>query len=584
MKKKIFKFLVCMAIIPTFAFSSMVALSSCGDKGNNAQSNQTQSDSSSNKKYSYMINGNSITLEKGEVGEMYVFPTPEVVDRGGQVVSTMKAKVGTLTDANGQKQVVAAGRFTPKSIGEFTVTYTCNNDEVKELTLKFTVGDTVAPTIDTNQVPATLFISDDNDKPDFKAKDVGGVNEETKKVNLFDANGSEVSYSSGKFNLTDEGVYTYKFEVQDKSGNTATAEKQVFVSASQKVEGQVTYLTSKSYNMQVANKHNVDLSYEWSTTNKDPDGGETLEITTANINTIRLTYSCAITDWTGYDYIGFWVYNPTDIHLAVGLASTETLSYVLNPNSWTYACFGFDQAYLVDSGRNPLTIDYTPEMVLEIGDRFTMDNTEATEAIPDGSKFYVSNFKLYKDESDNVFSLGEKYTYYQQAIHQKFMEYRVELSTEVVKEGDNYSTKFTMDNIKNSFNLMLVAPQNCPTEDFYVFLNIYNANDYEVAFIDVSCDGFAEIIDNGNGNLSTVIPANSWGKVLVKFSWKAAGARLYIMAVHPDGRELSNGAVFYFGNSEKEDIYTGDVSNWNEEHGVVGLYEAFKKKNPILSQ
>ena len=94
----------------------------------------------------------------------------------------------------------------------------------------------------------------------------------------------------------------------------------------------------------------------------------------------------------------------------------------------------------------------------------------------------------------------------------------------------------------------------------------------------------AELVDDGSGNLSTVIPANSWGKVLVKLNWKARNGRVYIMALHTDGRELSNGAVFYFGNSEKEDIYTGDVSNWNEEHGVVGLYEKFKKKNPILSQ
>lgn len=583
MKKKVFKFLACMALIPTLAFSSMLTLSSCGNNGSNSQSNQTQSDSSANKKYSYMINGNSITLETGEVGEMYVFPTPEVVDKGGQVVSTMKPKVGTLLDANGQKQVVAAGRFTPKSIGEFTVTYTCNNDDVKELTLKFTVGDTVAPTIDASQVPATLFLSDENSKPDFKAKDVGGVDEASKQVKLFAASGSEISYSNDKFNLTDEGVYTYKFEVQDQSGNKATAEKQVFVSASQKVEGQVTYLTAQSYNMQVANKHDVALTYNWSTEHKDPDGGETLEVTTDTIYQLQLTYSCAVTDWSEYDYIGFWVYNPTDIYLAVGFASVDTLSYVLNPKAWTYACFNFNVSFL-DANRNPMPVDNRPEMVLEIGDRFTMDNTEATETIPTGSQFYISNFRLYKDTSDNVFSLGEKYGYYQQSIHQKYMEYSVELSNEVVQDGDSYSTKFTMVNIKNSFNVALYSEKNCPSEDYYVFLNVYNANDYEVAFIDVSCDGFAEIIDNGNGNLSTVIPANSWGKVLCKVDWDATDGRLYIMALLPDGSEVKNGAVFYFGNSEIDDIYTGDVSNWNEEHGVVGLYEKFKKKNPVISQ
>ena len=66
--------------------------------------------------------------------------------------------------------------------------------------------------------------------------------------------------------------------------------------------------------------------------------------------------------------------------------------------------------------------------------------------------------------------------------------------------------------------------------------------------------------------------------------WNAAGGLLYIMALLPDGSEVKNGAVFYFGNSEIDDIYTGDVSNWNEEHGVVGLYDKFKKKNPIISQ
>lgn len=580
--KKIFKFLACMAVIPTLAFSSMITLSSCGDNGSGS-SNQTQSDTSANKKYSYMINGNSITLEKGEVGEMYTFPTPEVVDKGGQVVSSMKPKVGTLLDANGKKQVVAAGRFTPKSVGEYTVTYTCNNDEVKELTVKFTVGDTVTPTIDVSSVAATLFISEENGTPDFKAKDVGGVDEASKAVKLLKSNGSEVEYTSGKFNLTEEGVYTYQFQVADTSGNIATAEKQVFVSASQKVEGQVTYLTAQSYNMQVANKHNVNLTYQWSTTNKDPDGGETLEITTANIDTLRLTYNCAITDWTGYDYIGFWVYNPTDIHLAVGFATVDTLSYVLNPKAWTYACFPINVSF-TDANRNPLPVENRPEMIVEIGDRFTMDNTEATETIPNGSQFYVSNFKLYKDESDNVVSLGEKYGYYHQSIHQKFMDYTVELSTEVVKEGDNYSTKFTLENVKNSFNVAIGQVKNCPSENFYLLLNVYNPNDFDVAFIDVSCDGWSELIDNGAGNLTSVVPAKSWGKVLVKVNWSILNGTFYVMALHTDGSELENGTVLYFGNSEKEDIYTGDVSNWNEEHGVVGLYEMYKKKNPIISQ
>ena len=581
MKKKIIVLLTCIALIAI----SMFAITSCKKKPESQPESSSESVGTSTpvKKYNYMIDGNSITLENGEVGEMYVFPTPNVVDKGGQVVGTLKAKVGTLTDANGNKQIVAAGRFTPKSIGEFTVTYTCNNDEVKELSVKFTVIDTVAPTINVEKVSASLFLSDDNGIPDFSAKDVGGINEESKTVKLYDSNGSEIEFADGKFNLVEEGVYTYKFEVKDISGNVATAEKDVFVSASQKVEGQVTYLTSESYDMQVANKDEVALTYNWSETNKDPDGGETLEITTENIYTIRLTYSCAITDWSEYDYIAFWVYNPTDIYLAVGFASVGTLSYVLNPKAWTYACFNFNVSF-IDANRNPMPVDNRPEMVLEIGDRFTMDNTEATETIPTGSQFYISNFRLYKDTSDNIFSLGEKYGYYQQSNHQKYMEYSVELSNEVVQDGDSYSTKFTMVNIKNSFNVALYSEKNCPSEDYYVFLNVYNANDYEVVFMDVSCDGFAELIDNGNGNLSTRIEANSWGKVLCKVDWDAVDGLLYIMALLPDGSEVKNGAVFYFGNSKADDIYTGDVTNWNEEHGVVGLYEKFKKKNPVISQ
>jgi hypothetical protein len=70
--------------------------------------------------------------------------------------------------------------------------------------------------------------------------------------------------------------------------------------------------------------------------------------------------------------------------------------------------------------------------------------------------------------------------------------------------------------------------------------------------------------------------------VLIKY--RANENYAYIMALKPDGSELPNGASIIIGSSHADDVYTGDVTTWNEENGVPGLWAEYKKKNPILSQ
>ena len=570
------KIIVFLAIISVLA----IAFTACGLFGTQDGSGESNTD---NKKYDYIIQAASVTQPVGEVGEMYKIEIPKVINKGGEEVEDFKVKIKELKDADGNKVVAAAGRFTPKNIGKYSVTFTCNDDRVKECTMEIVISDTVAPSINVAQVPGFLFLSSNNGKPDFTVKDVGGVDEASKNVQLYDKSGNEVSFSGGKFDLTVAGYYTFKFSVNDKSGNVATAEKQIFVADMTPVDGQLTYLGAETYDMVTAYRNETEknlLDLEW-TNNLDPDGNPTMKITTGAMDSIYLGIECAINDWSEYDYVGFWIYNPTNIHLAVGFDSASTMSFVLNPNAWTYACFPAKTNSFYDVDRNLSEYTNRKQVVLYVGDRFTMDNSEAVEMLPEGSEFYISNMTLYKDETDNIFSFGEKYAYYQLGIHQKYMEYSVLPTTEYVFEGDSVATKFTLDNVYNSFNVAMYTKTPIK-QDAYYLLNVYNPNDYDIVVIDVSCDAFAKLENNGEGNFSTLIPAGESRKVLIKY--RANENYAYIMALKPDGSELPNGASIIIGSSHADDVYTGDITTWNEENGVPGLWAEYKKKNPILSQ
>ncbi len=256
MIKKLLKICFCAVCITMCAFFFVC----CGGNGSSeVLPGGSDKESGSTPKYSYIIDETSITLEDAEVGEQYKIDTPTVIDKGGKVITTYKVDF-KVTDPEGKNVTVAASRFTPKSVGEFRIEFTCNKDEVKNAVLTLQVKDTVKPEIDTNMVESLLFMSETNSKPDFRVKDAGGVDESSKYVRLFKGS-TEISYNNDCFDIQSTGLYTYKFEVSDKSGNTATAEKDVYVTSESRVEGKVTYLSNDSYTYQVSNGKNIDLTY-----------------------------------------------------------------------------------------------------------------------------------------------------------------------------------------------------------------------------------------------------------------------------------------------------------------------------------
>lgn len=578
MKKSKFTGL-CISVI---ALLNAVMVTSCNKGGSEPDPEPTPSGNPN-----YIIDVSDFTLDAAEVGELYTVSLPQVIDRSGEVTDAFKVKVKSATFEDGSTEIVVANKFTPKKIGEWTLVFTCNSSDVKESSTTMVCQDTVSPIIDASGVQSFLFLSDTNVVPSLLANDAGGIDESSKKVVIKNSNGEEVSVTNNVINFTEEGNYTYNFEVKDTSGNIATLSKSVYVTAQTKIDGRVTYFDASTYALQIVKSYDRDLpTLDWETSFTDPDGNPTVKITPkSDTEYIDFGVVSAIQDWSQYDYFSIWVYNPTSYFLAFGLVGlADSDSYILNPNSWNYICRSSLTNDLLDCSKKAHKCNNLSQIICRIYDRFVMDGKEIMATLKPSHNFYISNISLHKkDSSTIVYSLGEKDATSNISVHQKYMEYTWETSNEYVFPGDSFSTKFTLVNTVNSFNVALTDPSNLNVSNPRYLLNVYNPNDYDIIIIDCPCDAQTQRGVGSCDNYSTIIKAKEGAKVLVQCDTSVQTKYAYLMALKLDGSKVQDGFSIFFGNVFTSDNYNEQsplyVTNWNEVNGDPNIWTKYRSLN-----
>lgn len=312
MSKTLKKLFASIAILVA-CIMSLGSLAACGggETGNGETPTQVQ----------YQIDVSDLTFPAGEVGVRYTLPTPSVKDRSGQVVTEFEVEIKELKDPDGNTTPTAVGGFTPGKFGTYTVTYTCNDERVKDASATFTISDNGDPVINTSAVNRFMFVGQEYDMPVLNASDAGGIDETKGRVRLLNEAGEDITPADGKITFTAAGIYTFEFTAFDLSGNSATEEVEVYVTETEAQPGQITYWDagSEALKAQLTSAAEAIPTTEWVKTGLPGDvpsevsQSGALKITasgTARFTGFALT--CAITDWSDYDYLGFWVYNPTD--------------------------------------------------------------------------------------------------------------------------------------------------------------------------------------------------------------------------------------------------------------------------------
>lgn len=564
MKKRIWHIAeIVLFVLLMFALAAFV-----GACNNNGEENE-----GGENKVNYIIDTSSSEfteqLVDGEIAEVYVIPIPKVLDRSSAEADGFSVSIDSVTDPEGNRVIVAARRFTPNVIGEFTIHYTCNDEQVRDGSAKVTIKDTTAPVINILSVSTFIFAGEETPVPEFEVRDAGGVDKSRTDLTLVDDKNNDIEIGEEYFSLSESGNYKFIFTACDVSGNTATAERQIYVTSESRIEGRLTYWTENSIAEQISayNFSTVPL-ISWDENFKDPDGNGTLRLeATSTERYCAVAVSCAITDWTEYDYLGFWVYNPTDIVLSVGFIQISAEhTFVCKPNSWTYITLNAHYQDYIDTDKNTSSYDNRTQIVLAIYDRY-LDKVP----IEDGEVFHFSNITLYKDSEDDtkILHFGDQSAFRDLHIHEKYMDQIIEITDKYRFDGDEYSVKFTtLDTCELSFNARL-APKsaNVDWDNPYYLLNVYNPNDYDIILIDNAVEGGA----SEGENYSTIIRAGESGKMLLKI--RAADA--YMCALTAEGERVPSGFILYIGSLDMEDQYTGDPSAWNATYGDAELAEIY---------
>lgn len=557
----------------------------------------------------YQIDVSGLTFPEGEINVRYSIPIPQVKDRQGNTVTEFEVEIKELKDPEGAVAPTAVGGFTPKQFGTYTVTYTCNDERVKDASATFKVLDTGNPVINTSTVNKFMFVGQEYDMPALDASDAGGIDETKGGVKLLNSDGEDITPENGKITFTEPGLYSFTFTAYDLSGNSATETVKVFVTETEAQPGQITYWDagSEALAAQITSAAEAIPTMpmpktEWVTTglpanapSEVADSGA-LKITateTARFTGFALT--CAITDWTDYDYLGFWIYNPTDYVLVAGfIRSSDEHTFILDAKAWTYITLDAKQGDYIDANYVGHDVNDRQQIVFGIYDRYGKDATGGVTAhdIETGTTFYMSNIVLGKNADDDVLiHFGEKASMQELWIHEGFMDTTfaaVEKSAlpDGIKDtwADPYALRITRGETaiasvtQRGISIRYkVSGDEFDSEYPYYLLTVYNPNDYDIIVID---DSYAGNAAEGT-NYSTIIKAGKTGQALIQIR-NSQQSFLSVWKLNGSGDsasfgEMADGDCVYFGNIATTDQFkeTEEITllNWNEKYGNAKLAE-----------
>lgn len=342
------------------------------------------------KKPDYKIDVEGVTKLVGELGDTFTAEIPKVLDKKGQETEFV-ANVLSVVDDEGNQLNVTRGRFFPSKIGTYTITYEVKDIEGLTAELDIEIEDTVPPVISVKSITRIAFINQIVDLPTFSLDDKSGGDFDRGFTIVKDPDGIEVEITNNKFVVTKTGTYTYITTQYDSAGNEAKEEYYLEVSDVVQVEGRIAYLDEKFGEKQVRTFSHFEGSQRMSFQTEIKHEGERGSFRVKKISgqgSVGIIISTMEKDFTKFDYIGFWFYNPNDRPVRVFTILT-TQEYgdgiVAKPKAWTYIAW--------DARRPFATGNITRQDSNEINELgIFIQDMDNTYAFP-GTTYYFGNIE-----------------------------------------------------------------------------------------------------------------------------------------------------------------------------------------------
>ena len=285
-----------------------------------------------------------------------------------------------------------------------------------------------------------------------------------------------------------------------------------------------------------------------------PDGTKSAtKITGATGNRFTYYLNTQQTDFTGYDYLGMWIYNDSDIDCVFEISSTGGAGANVNhfrfpANAWSYFAINLtSDGIQLPSLSGLQTIDNVTQ--------FSFYVTQVGKSIQEwtqGDSLYFTDLKLGNFDDDKLASFDQPYgianvTQFGAEVGVANVTY----STEVAQDGADGSLKVTFEvDSCTYYNLKMFSFNGITAENIgeSYYLWVYNPNDYSIRFY--GYDDAGSVTD---------IPAQSgaYVKITIKDGGHAMGGHAAwgtcVMPTAGDGATFGVGDCFYVGALYREE-------------------------------
>ena len=563
-EEKMKKFLA--GVLAFVLMTSSIILSACGGKNN------------------LSIDG-EFAFPDAELGENYKPDLSGIEILGGKSDLEVKIKDNTVTCPDGTTIRLIAGQFKAEQLGNYSVTLTTSDDSVPEVSKTITCKDTTDPVLsirDASELPATALIGETITLPAFQATDAGKL-VGSPVVTVVDPDQNPVTVTDNTFVTAKAGTYKITATQSDNSGNEGSLSRTLTVYNAEFDPSVAVYFSSE-YGSQQGNPWSEGhAGYFTETYVPDvtadgipaaPNGLNSATRLTANeVDNNRMMYRVDFsqTDLSGYDYIGMWVYNdsdmPNNMYSAYSYSANATgagvNSIMLAANSWTYLSFNLS---LIDSFGGTSDLKQPLEETTSFAFQFQQvkeDGGQNSDNYISGDSVYMTDFVL-GNFTDGMLAEFDKE--YGTAFFTQFMadraNYFVRYSTDEAtkQESAEGSLELVLRKAISSFNVKLYGfngvDETSNGKQFKLWA--FNPNDYDVDFND------------GNGNVTT-IKANSEGYAIVRISAtnraECAYGAFSSTVSRTDGQAFAAGATALclgsMSNEEVAESTTGVLSQYN---------------------
>ena len=283
-----------------------------------------------------------------------------------------------------------------------------------------------------------------------------------------------------------------------------------------------------------------------------PDGSKAAtKITGATGGRFTYYIKTAESDFSGYDYIGMWIYNDSDLdcifELGAGGGTGVNVNHFRFPaNAWSYWAINLTLDGIKIPGTGAM---YDVNNVQEFAFYVTQAGKGMTEWTK-GDSLYFTDLTLGNFDDDKLASYDQPYgsanlTQFGAEVNVANVTY----STETKQEGTDGSLKvtFTADscvtyNLKMyGFNGITAANEG---ESYYMW--VYNPNDYAIRFYGGANEA-QDIAANSGGYVKITIQANGGHNMGVNAAWQTN-----VMPAAGNGATFGIGDCFYIGALYRE--------------------------------